>query len=797
MTHPHLSPFIAQRLARDTRADLSWTFITQLLSQRAQTQAGKQLIREQEYLTDGEIHLRYRQLQRWCEHLKNHPPLQFKQLPDPTLLTVNPHLDPYESETLIVFRDLFGMWCNLRDFAIDEIAEKAQQTPAEFDFVHRRLQSLFLPNGSWSPTVSPRFAALTKEQTRTQNQIEQQSKMLLGRFASYLSDALIYERNGRKVLAVAINHKGKVHGILQDTSASGQSAFIEPESLVPLQNRLVEVGTEMREELLRIRKEVTEAIITTSGVDHVIAALADCDRLQALALVARETLSVFVQPNDQGLLRLIQARHPFLDQSFAELRRIQANHEQQDHRLMVPFDLNMDQQLRGLVISGVNTGGKTVTLKTVGLLAIMANSGFPVPLNEGSAIPRYGHVLADIGDHQSMDQSLSTFASHLANLKAMVEAAGPRCLLLIDEMGSGTDPQEADALCRALLETLVERHAQFICTTHHQVLCTFALNHDYLENGSMAFDTQRLKPSYRFTQGVPGRSHALEIAQKAGLDEALLKRARQLLDDQMVDIQAAIASLQARSKEMQRLKNKLRKQELNLHRKLKEARARETQLNDAQQALTEQTTERVKKKVQQAEHQLRTVIAQIQSRKQQREAVAAFAQVKRELGVEDRPQASDQELRESGLPPSEWSKGDLIFLRGFGRQGRLIGIDRRGVRVDCGGLTLTAKTQDAVHLKPEVVEPAVIRQDLQLGTETQGVDVKLIGMRVEEALIEVDHSIDRALSRGVPYLVFIHGHGTGRLKQALREHLRIHPAASTWEVQLNPDNDGQTEMRFV
>ncbi len=786
-------------LLDETHVALAWDTVRRYYGVRAQTQLGKAAISAQKILTDSQRIEHYQSLALWKEYLANHPEMSFPEPPDLDFLSTNPHLDPFEPKQLRQFRDLLSFWMTLAKSDMPHLATLAAETSAELQPLFDQLKDMFTANGDWSLSVSPTYATLCHQKERLQERLTQQVLASLKRYADYLSEAVVFERNGRKVLAVSAQHKNRVRGMVQDISASGQSLFIEPESLIEVQNALVETDANIREELLRIRREVSRQILAMPQWSTIIPTLVECDRLQALCLTAREVDAQIIMPNKDQQLSLLRARHPYLDERFARLRQLADDLPAEDKHHMVAFDLHLDSETRGLIISGANTGGKTVTLKTTGLMALMANAGFPVPVDEGSKVPVYDCILADIGDHQSMTQSLSTFASHLRVLKTMAQQKGTTTLVLIDEMGSGTDPLEADALSQALMETFVDNQIHFICTTHHQVLCTFALNHAQLENGSMAFDSHQLRPTYRFTQGVPGRSHALEIAQKTGMDTDLLTRARSLLDNNMVDIQAAILSLQQSAKDLERMKSKVRRQELKLHHRIKETKNKEKALQDAQEAIQEKARERVQKKVSQAESKLRVLLQELESNKQKRHAAAAFQQLKKEI-QEPEPESKVKklDLPVSGTPVEKWAKGDSVYLRSFQKSGKLESVDRRSARVDLGGMTVTASIKDILHLSPlqeSDADEVLIHEHHDFDQPAQ-LEVSFIGMHVQDALIELDRSLDKALSRGLPYLTVIHGHGTGRLKTAIRDHLSRHPAKQAWQMVLRPENDGQTELKF-
>ncbi|MCB1042869.1 MAG: Smr/MutS family protein [Acidobacteria bacterium] len=768
-----------------TRRDLAWDQIKGYFGRRAQTAEGRRLISDQDLMDQNTLITHFEALNRWLEWLAHRPPFSFPALPAVSDLDRNPHLSPFSSEKLICFRDVTAFWLEQ-----EEMPCERQPPSASFVSIHNRLKSLFTAQGTWSVDASPTYRKLISEQDKIHAQVERQLLQIIEKNRDVLSESIVFERNGRKVLAVQASFKGKLRGMVQDSSASGQSVFIEPESIIALQNREVELIGEIREELLRISREVTTLIVAEPSFSTLLSFLADMDRMQALALVTKETQSQVVVPNSLRTLDLKNARHPFLDAAYASLR--QEDGHAPDDRIMVPFDLQLDAIQRGLLISGANTGGKTVTLKTTGLISLMANSGFPIPVSEGSQVPFYDTILADIGDHQSMAQSLSTFASHLKTLNMMANQHPQNALLLIDELGSGTDPMEADALSQALLERFMASLAHVICTTHHQVLCAFALEHPNLVNGSMAFNPQLMVPTFRFTQGVPERSHALEIAQQAGFPKAVMERAKSLLDNNMVDVQSAITQLQKQARELHRAKAKVRRKEIALHKSQKENEMRANELASKAARLEDQAQERLQNKLKQLERRVRGLMAELSSKKDRREAAQQFSMIEQEI----QPTVEKIEIPSSGQPSSAWRPGDAVYVQSFARHGVLVAVDRKTARVNLNGMMLQASLDDVIHtIQTDPATPPQVKELSELSNNNPSLELKLLGMTVDDALLEVDRAIDLALRVGQPYLIFIHGHGSGRLKGAVRQFLQQHQASDHWDVVLN-ENDGQTELHF-
>ena len=791
----------APDLARQTAENLEFDTVLKCFACEAQTLEGKALVMSMGLLPAADQQPHFKQLACWFEYLKTAAPLRFPAIPAAQTFAVNPNLEPFDREALRTLRDLLKAWLSfLGDKALAFATDGFSADP-DLEALTRRLGGLFQPDGHWRDDVSPLYKRLIQDWFSVERSISQSLARLLKSNAAHLNETVVFERNRRKVLAVKLAFKGRVRGILHDYSSSGNTVFIEPEETVGSQNRLTQIQAEMEEELWRIRCEMTAAILAVPSIyQGICPRLAHMDRMQALSLTGKRTDAQCITPNGAHRLILLDARHPFLDAAFAYYRQRLANREEADENIMVPFSLSLEEPLRGLIVSGANTGGKTVTLKTTGLLAWMANCGLPVPLSEGSAIPFYHTILADIGDHQSLSHNLSTFASHLANMSQVLKVHDPDTLVLLDELGSGTDPQEGNALGQAMIEEMIQRGFHLLVTTHQQVLCTFAMTHPHLENGSMAFDTRRLMPLYRFHQGVPGRSHALEIAGAAGLPGPLLARAGELVDGGQVDIQAAIRVLQQQSLELQKQKKKLRQEELRLHHRKKAAREQAAELERSQAQFKEKSKVRVGKAVDRAERELRTLLTEVESQKQRRQAVTKFAKLRQSLEAPFETPEKEQDLpvNPSGLAASRWKAGDRVYYQAFRREGILVSLQNKRARVNCDGKVLTLPVGELIHLEPDpdqATKTTVIDHE-PTDDGAVSTELRLLGYRVEEALSSLDQTIDQALRRGLPFLRIIHGHGSGALKAAVRRFLGEHLAKHRFSVAIDQKNDGVTELRF-
>ncbi len=573
----------------------------------------------------------------------------------------------------------------------------------------------------------------------------------------YLQEDIISIRDDRYVLAIKAGMHTSFEGVVHGRSGSGSTFFIEPMELVQMNNRVAILKKEEKAEEIEILKEATRKVSLQRDLLLVdLEELSELDLIQSKALFARETAAVVPYISEDGEVSLISARHPIL--VFKEKR---------GEGRVIPIDLRLPGDKEALVISGANTGGKTVALKTLGLLTMMALSAIPVPAEEGSSVVAFREILADIGDRQDIVASLSTFSAHVKRMKEFLEAASPGMLVLIDEAGAGTDPSEGGAFALAAIETLRAAGARTIVTTHLNLLKAFAQADPHYLNASVEFDERTLKPLYVLRYGVPGPSLGLSIAQSLGIPEDVITRARGYIKEKEGAFIESIRILEEEKEEVSALREKLR---------LLESRKSET-LNKLRQNRAE-IMERARKKIDSlvgdADKEIRETIEKFRAEGKAAAGKRAFAQVeKTRAGMKARFGHKEKEYTPA--------PGDRVTIAGSSSKGEVITVDKEGKKAEVrfGNLKVWAPWD---KLKKRGGESGRGAQGMSVNADMEiATTLNIIGLRVDEAMPLVTRFIDNAHSSGLGSVEIIHGVGTGALSKAVEELLRGNPAVARFQ----------------
>jgi len=657
----------------------------------------------------------------------------------------------------------------------------------------RAIRRAVLPNGEISDDASPELRRIRAAMGKTRDKIQQTLRAILRSRESGDEADYVTLRNDRFVIPVRAADRRAVPGVVHGASGTGQTLFVEPLATIELNNKLVELAEEEAAEIARILEELTERLRGVLGpLRHMAATLADLDSVLARARFAREFNCTMPHFCDVAALRLDAARHPVLE---ARLRG--------EARTVVPMSLALGgsgSDDRVLVISGPNTGGKTVALKTVGLAVLAAQSGIPVAADRAE-LPLVDQVLADIGDEQSIAADLSTFSAHALNLRAMLEVATERSLVLVDEMGTGTAPEEGAALAVALLEEFRARRCLTLATTHHDRLKTYASTTPGVLNAAVEFDDVNLRPTYRLMVGVPGTSSGIAIAERLGLPPRVVERARAELTPEAREAGELIAWLHRSRDELEEIKRAAREELARLEAERAELR---TEWAERQRQRLAELEKQFAAVIKQYEKEIAALIGDIKDRELRaklekqapRRAARAAADAKEEANAAalEHLSASQQELGAAvelppqAVPPEELRPGMRIRVRGLAKPVVLRRKDERGAEVEAGPLRMKIALEDIVGVEVDgapaanrVPSPATKRGvtvHAPSGEEEAPEEVNVIGCTVEEATERLDKLLDTAVMAGKSRLRVIHGHGTGALRRGLAAFFSEHPHVS-------------------
>jgi DNA mismatch repair protein MutS2 len=688
--------------------------------------------------------------------------------------------------------------------ALADIAWRIQSLPSLVEAIDKVLDD----RGEIRDNASPELARIRRELRVTQERVQSKLRSIISssNVAPYLQEALVTRRSGRFVIPVQSDFKGRVEGIIHDRSSSGATVFLEPASVVEMNNALRELRIEEEDEILRLLRTLTAQVGHVSDeLHHTLDALAELDLVFAKARYADlleasrpeivplpetppepedgEDPEVNLHPG--SVVALKGARHPLLDP------------EQ-----VVPVDVVLDEGTHVLVITGPNTGGKTVTLKTAGLLTLMAQSGMHIPVAVGSQLSCFEAVVADIGDEQSIEQNLSTFSSHMGNILSFLGTIDHRALVLLDELGAGTDPAEGSALARALLEAFRSRRSTVLIATHYPELKLHAHNTPGVRNASMEFDVETLAPTYRLTIGLPGRSNAFAIAQRLGLPKSIVDHA-----------QGMVSGESLRADEMLNDLHNLRIQEAEARDQARQVRREAEDLKADLQVrlrnIEEERREILQDARRQAQSRVEALSEEIETLRR-RISIVSTREVGSELGAVDEalgqidttmpePEPLVRSKREAESPDARAvAEGDTVRLQSLGVKGTVIEIDGREAVVKAGALRTRVPVDDLTlihrHTPPQTESSGISVPD----RKSPGVEIDLRGETVNEALKHLERYLDEASLASLPWVRVIHGKGTGTLRREVRHFVDDHPLVSSYESAARREGgEGATVVRLV
>ena len=613
--------------------------------------------------------------------------------------------------------------------------------------------------------ASPALASIRRKIRAASQRVRDQLDKLIHSQAhqKHLQESIVTQRGGRYVVPVKAEFRGEVPGLVHDTSASGATVFVEPMSVVEANNEIRVLRSDEQDEIARILLELSgEAGSFADSIIESYHYAVELDLIFAKAQVAYKMKAVVPQVGEDGKIALHAARHPLIAKE-----------------KVVPTDITLGVEFDTLIITGPNTGGKTVALKTIGLLTLMAMCGLMIPAGEGSRVAVFRHILADIGDEQSIEQSLSTFSSHMVNIIHIFEVADNSSLILLDELGAGTDPVEGAALAEAIIQELRGRGVRLACTTHYAELKAYAIQTPGVENGSCEFDVATLRPTYRLLIGVPGKSNAFAITQRLGMDTAIVDRARELVSREGNAFEQVVGRLEEDRRKMEDELEALR------------ASAAQAKANaEASQRLKDEAESQAKKEIDRARQEAAQIVQKTRQRadalvgeleelrRQKNKQLSAEQKARLRSGLKELESSSDpvhQRRDDNYVLPRPLVVGDEVLLYDIDKEATVLELPKDGTVLVQAGIIKTRVPLENVRLlsKRQLKKKNPTRTVTKnVSTPETSSSLDLRGQTVEEALMEVDNFLDRASRMHLSQVTIIHGKGTGALRTAVQQHLR-------------------------
>lgn len=608
-------------------------------------------------------------------------------------------------------------------------------------------------------SASSELRSIRRSIQSTEARIKERLNQVVSERRNKLTDGIVTIRNERYVVPVRAEAKNTFGGTVHDQSSSGNTYFIEPKEVVDLNNKLQEYHVEERREIERILRALTEEVKKfVDALSVNVDVLGEIDFMFAKGKYARLINATRPTMNTKGIIRLVAARHPLIDQ-----------------KVVVPNDIELGDEYTTIVITGPNTGGKTVTLKTVGLLTLMAQAGLLIPAHETSQLAIFDHVFADIGDEQSIEQSLSTFSSHMTNIVRIMERLTINSLILFDELGAGTDPKEGASLAISILDYVKVRGARTIATSHYPELKAYAYENDDVINASVEFNIETLSPTYRLLVGVPGRSNAFEISKRLGLKEAILTSARAYVETERTEMTDLITKLEDRGLELDHEIQLLQKQ----NQEVEEMRLDYERKIAKFEAERERVLEEIKKEafenIRQAKEEAEQIVADLRQAKKMADLSIKDHELTEKLTSLKKSEAKQAEqFKRKAKNKGPLKAGDEVMVLSLNRQGELIEKTKNGEwMVQLGMMKVNIKEDDLEYIRQSVKKKETKKGKVIHKRNTNvGIQLDLRGERYEDAMLRLDKYFDDVLLAGYQTVTIIHGHGTGALRQGVHKYLK-------------------------
>lgn len=681
-----------------------------------------------------------------------------------------------ENELLDIMNTMYAMRRVKRFFKETEIDSPILKSLAVnieiFGELERALENTVDEHGQILDDASVNLSRIRRENRASKARVQERIQGVLhsAEYQKFFQDAIVTVRGDRYVVPIKQEYRSQFPGMIHDQSASGSTLFIEPMATVELNNDIKRLTLEEAEEIRRILTDLSKRIEKHSeGLLENVKILAKLDFTMAKAKLAQDMGALCPEVNDEGKTNLKNARHPLIDKNE-----------------VVPIDIILGEDYKILLVTGPNTGGKTVSMKTLGLLSLMAASGLFLPVAADSTIAVYDNIYADIGDEQSIEQSLSTFSAHMTNIVKILENVKNNDLLLLDEIGAGTDPEEGASLATAILQELLFVGASVVATTHYSSLKTFAYSTEGVENASVEFDMETLRPTYRLLIGIPGASNAFSISEKLGLSKNIIERAREFIQADKEKFENILTSLTEEKRKYEELLKNLEERETSTAKLAERVKAKEAELykqkGDIIRKAKEESSALVRKAKKESEEVIKALKEQFDDYgvKRRREVMEESRAKLKELSAKVSPGIMAQKGVGEKINVKTIEKGDTVYVTSLNERGEVLSVNGSELEVAVGGLKTWIKANKCRFLekaKKEKSTPKISHShaDIALSKTAQiEREIDLRGLMVDEAEHEVSKFLDDAALAGISKVLLIHGKGTGALRSGLHSYLKNH-----------------------
>lgn len=642
-------------------------------------------------------------------------------------------------------------------------------------YLEEKINNCIISEDEFSDTASKELYSIRRKIRGINEKIREKLDDMIksSKFRKYLQEPIVTVRNDRFVIPVKAEYRSEISGLVHDTSASGSTVFIEPMGVVNGNNEVKVLRSKEKEEIDRILKEISEEVGRFSN-DIILGynSLVELDIIFAKASLGIRMKAVMPKINEEGKIKLIKARHPMIKDSD-----------------VVPMNIELGENFNTLIITGPNTGGKTVSLKTIGLFSTMAMCGMMIPADDGSVVSTFDNILVDIGDEQSIEQSLSTFSSHIKNIIKILSKCTNKSLVLLDEIGAGTDPVEGAALAISIIETLREKGARIAVTTHYKELKEYALKTSGIENGSCEFDINTMKPTYKLILGIPGKSNAFSISERLGMDKSIIDKAKSLTSEDDNKLEEIISSLEETRQKVEKEYKLAQQMKIESEKTLRENERLQKEIESKKDEIINNSRDKAKKILEEVVCRSEMIFEELENLKNSKNVASAD---KRSLlnseikAIENLADPVKENINKDIKKDLKFKIGDTVFVSDFNKEGEVLkDEDSSGkIMVQVGAIKtrvlkshLSKSSKKIKSVSGHVTKNIKSKSNVSVSTE-----IDLRGQNILEATMELDGFIDTCVIAGLKQITIIHGKGTGQLRKGIQDYLKTNKQIKRFRI---------------